>query len=462
MNLHHHQYKSRLPPGVANVIADRKTGDLAVDCEKILNDTMVSIRAVLFRYHASTMSHDMSSVMDHVMDRAREVTEEDLHKLVAKLGIRHGSGSVSGSVSAIAVHKATAYAQMCRQLVADVETAVFDQNKQRVDTLQQEKIFMKGEAMRVHSLLGRDLALKEQELSRALADRHELEERIKALLRSNESTKNELEKTLRDQARTHQLAVELRFYFVHFPPFSFASYFILDIPCDIRMQGLDFKAEVDRRCAKVLASISARMGFVPSGIQQTLMKLKVLKAPGDPAYDAVRASTGGHLRYRHVSPTRTEKRTPSPSPPKKTASTSNSAEKAYSKMRFTKGMNNSLFDEQIDTILNAYKIGYRRRDEDASVEDEDVALPHGVVDDALVKEDDLDTFFDSTFELQEQQHSKGVSRSPETHGRLESRIAATDSSGLDSSKQIGWSNWNAKLNLMGKGEVRDYKPHVCT
>lgn len=216
MNLHHHQYKSRLPPGVANVIADRKTGDLAVDCEKILNDTMVSIRAVLFRYHASTMSHDMSSVMDHVMDRAREVTEEDLNKLVAKLGMRQGSGSASGSLPANAVHKATAYAQMCRQLVSDVETAVFDQNKQRVDSLQQEKVIMQGEAMRVHSLLGRDLALKEQELSRALADRQELEARLKALLRSNESMKNELEKTLRDQARTHQLAVELRFTIFNF------------------------------------------------------------------------------------------------------------------------------------------------------------------------------------------------------------------------------------------------------
>ena len=204
MNMHHHQYKTRLPPAVANVIADRKTGDLLVDCEKILKDTMISIRAVLFRYHASQMSHDMSSVMDHVVDRAREVTEEDLQTLIGKLGKRQGTHTIN---------KATAYAQMCRQLVADVDTAVFDQNKQRVDTLQQEKVLLQSESMRVHNLLGRDLALKEQELSRALAEKQELEARLKTLARSNESMKNELEKTLRDQAQTHQLAVELRLRF---------------------------------------------------------------------------------------------------------------------------------------------------------------------------------------------------------------------------------------------------------
>lgn len=229
---------------------------------------------------------------------------------------------------------------------------------------------------------------------------------------------------------------------------------MFDIPYDIRMQGLDFKAEVDRRCAKVLASISSRMGFVPSGIQQTLLKLKVLKAPGDPAYDAVRASTGGHLRYRHVSPTRTDKRSPSPSPPKKSTSTSNSTEKVSSKMRFTKGMNNSLFDEQIDTILNAYKSGRERGDDGANVDHEDAAPLRDMVDDALAEEDDLDTFFESTFQLREQQQRKIASTSPETRGRPE-----TDPTGLDSSKQILWSKWDAKLNLMGKGEVRSYR--IC-
>ena len=100
-----------------------------------------------------------------------------------------------------------------------------------------------------------------------MTEREELESEIKSLRRSNDLIKGELEKTLRDQAQTHQLAVELR------------------------MQGLDFKAEVDRRCAKVLHSISARIGFIPSGIQQTIQELKLMKAPGDPSYDMARAKS---------------------------------------------------------------------------------------------------------------------------------------------------------------------------
>ena len=204
MNLHHHQYKKRVPAVVANVLADRRSGDISVDCEKILKDSLVSIRALLFRYHASTMSHDMSSVMDHVNLRALEATEEDLAALVARLNSRH-----QGTYS---MHKATAYSQMTRQLVSDLEAAIFDQNKERVDVLQQEKLIQQSESIRVHNMLGRDLALKEQELSRALSEKLDLESRMKAVLRQNESLKNELEKTLRDQTQTHQLAVELRLH----------------------------------------------------------------------------------------------------------------------------------------------------------------------------------------------------------------------------------------------------------
>jgi hypothetical protein len=60
------------------------------------------------------------------------------------------------------------------------------------------------------------------------------------------------------------------------------------------MQGLDFKAEVDRRCSRIIASIQSRMGFVPSGIEKQVAYLKLLKAPGDPAYDHVRGMALEH------------------------------------------------------------------------------------------------------------------------------------------------------------------------
>ena len=48
-----------------------------------------------------------------------------------------------------------------------------------------------------------------------------------------------LDRAIRNQAQTNQMAVE------------------------VRMQGLDYKAEVNRHCGRVLSSIQSRMGFIP-------------------------------------------------------------------------------------------------------------------------------------------------------------------------------------------------------
>jgi hypothetical protein len=205
MNLHHHQYKNRIPPSVANVLADRKNKDTNINCEKVLVDTLVSIRALIFRYHASTMSHDMSSVMGHVFQRAEEANEDDLSILISRLKSLQGPSNL---------HKITAYTQLTRQLVNDLEAAIFDENKNNVDLLQHEKMLMQQESLKIHNLLGRDLASKEQEVNKLTNLNQELELKVKALTRSNDSLKNELEQTLRDQANTHQLAVELRYLFI--------------------------------------------------------------------------------------------------------------------------------------------------------------------------------------------------------------------------------------------------------
>jgi hypothetical protein len=70
---------------------------------------------------------------------------------------------------------------------------------------------------------------------------------------TNTSLQLEIEKLLRDRIQTHQNSVELR------------------------MQGLDFKAEVDRRCGSILGCVQSRMGFVPSSIEKQVELLKALK-----------------------------------------------------------------------------------------------------------------------------------------------------------------------------------------
>ena len=42
MNLHHLQYRKRIPPAVANVVADRKLSDVSVGSEKVLMDFLIA------------------------------------------------------------------------------------------------------------------------------------------------------------------------------------------------------------------------------------------------------------------------------------------------------------------------------------------------------------------------------------------------------------------------------------
>jgi hypothetical protein len=85
------------------------------------------------------------------------------------------------------------------------------------------------------------------------ADKVALDNKNKTLKRAVELLHKELEKTSTSLLETQQKAVELR------------------------MQGWDYKGEVDRRCQKVVASVQSRMGFVPSGIHKQISQLQVLK-----------------------------------------------------------------------------------------------------------------------------------------------------------------------------------------
>jgi hypothetical protein len=161
-------------------------------------------------------------------------------------------------------HAVTAYSQLFKNLLDETEMVIFNEERRNGDYLRTENLTRKMEADRMQHMLAQELAAREQTVAALNADRMDLEAQIKALLRSNESLKHELGKILQEQTHTHQHAVELR------------------------MQGLDYKAEVERRCDRVLRSIQSRLGFVPAGVMKNVQHLRTLKAPGDPAYDTMR------------------------------------------------------------------------------------------------------------------------------------------------------------------------------
>jgi len=232
-----------------------RTSSDTIHCEKVLNDSIISLKKILLMHHAGETCHDMDAVERHVSDRSREVIDEELSRITTRLVNLQGPNPS---------HRVAAYSQLFGQLLDETEMVIFNEERRNGDLLRLENVQRKMESDRMQHMLAQELAAKDQIVASLNGDRVELESQVKALLRSNESLKHELGKVLQEQTHTHQHAVELR------------------------MQGLDYKAEVERRCERVLRSIQSRMGFVPAGIMKNIQHLRSLKAPGDPAYDTIR------------------------------------------------------------------------------------------------------------------------------------------------------------------------------
>ena len=254
------------------------------------------------------------------------------------------------------------------------------------------------------------------------------------------------------------------------------------------MQGLDFKAEIDRRCGKVLASISARMGFVPSGILKTIQKLKVLKyfiyfsisidqskiyhlcllkilkAPGDPSYDSARASDS--RRYRSSSPSLRNKQQQQQQQPEKVKHSVNKKSKAkiFEEPKYNLRTNYSdsiNFENKIDEILNSQtKYKYENTDQDDDDEDDDDIYPEDVMHNILGSDDSNNSDSnDSTSSSPEivkagkNEHAPvalntKIRLSPESKDRVPTNLERVN--GVEDTKQYIWSKWDAKLELMGR------------
>lgn len=135
----------------------------------------------------------------------------------------------------------------------DINLIVFNDDKHKINALRTEQNIVKEEANRVHETLTLKIAKMDQQISTLEYDLAMCETKNKTLSKALELLEKELEKSQHSVTETHQRAVELR------------------------MQGWDFKHEVDRRSDKILSSVQSRMGFVPAGIQKQVSQLKVLK-----------------------------------------------------------------------------------------------------------------------------------------------------------------------------------------
>jgi predicted RNase H-like nuclease (RuvC/YqgF family) len=105
----------------------------------------------------------------------------------------------------------------------------------------------------LHEHLTEEIAQKEQQIKSLQIEKKLLEYKNSSLLRTVELLSSELERCNRSLADIHQNNVE------------------------IRMQALDYKAEIDHCAEKILESITGRIGFIPSTVQKAIDRLRQMK-----------------------------------------------------------------------------------------------------------------------------------------------------------------------------------------
>jgi chromosome segregation ATPase len=205
--------------------------------EEIIYDQLVAMRKVLMKSTMSRTFHDFSSLDGHIQERAVATVAEDLKLLDRKLEQMRGPSSD---------HRAAAYAQLLSMMMLDIENAVFNVDRRAVaNAVAEQRDALK--AIENDRMTWNDtIARKQQTILALQAEQAALEFKNKSLVRAIELLSKELESSNQNLTNSNQRAVE------------------------IHMQGIDFKAEVDRRSQRILQSVQSRVGFVPDSIKRSV------------------------------------------------------------------------------------------------------------------------------------------------------------------------------------------------
>lgn len=206
----------------------------------------------------SQASDKSPEMRGHINRRSNERITEELAKVVTQLSNMQGPSNI---------HRVTAYSQVSSSTCRDIEKAVFSNARMNHLTQVETSKRLQDESTVRETRLHTELARQQQHINALVAQQKSSEVLIMQLQRHADVFKHEWEKALLNAAACNQCIVELR------------------------LKGLDFKCEVDKRSSKVLKSVHARLGFVPTAVHKQVSYLQALKSPGDENYAAARALT---------------------------------------------------------------------------------------------------------------------------------------------------------------------------
>ena len=226
------------------VIGDSDMNAQQLTCERVLYDELVYLKRMLLKYQAASLMHDPATVDDYVDARSQQAVEEEIAQLIKNLIKVKGSHPT---------HRITAYAQLFNTLNSDIEKLIFTTERKKVQELRNDVKYQHEQSRStIDTYLNTIAKLKNNVQSLEIINK-EMQSKLDEVNKEKEYTARELLKRNRDNQQVHQNIVELR------------------------MQGIDFKSEINRRSVKVLRSIQSRMGFVPSGVQKQILLLNILK-----------------------------------------------------------------------------------------------------------------------------------------------------------------------------------------
>ena len=226
------------------ILARRERSAQNLSYEGILHEQLVMQKALLIRAQAASYGHDPLVVMSYVGQRAQETIDEDVNRLINELTEINGHSPS---------HRMTAYAEISNDLAKQLESVVFDQHFDKVMEISHEFKLREEELKQREKATTQEVQVRMDEISNLVKANIELEQDKKAMERVTDMMKKEVEDALHFQVEAQQKLVE------------------------VRMQGLDFKAEIDRRVEKVMVSIEGQMGYIPDAVEKQLFYVQILK-----------------------------------------------------------------------------------------------------------------------------------------------------------------------------------------
>ena len=138
-------------------------------------------------------------------------------------------------------------------MLNDIEKIIFNDEKSYIQTLKQNEKLNKNETNKIQTQLINEIALKDQIIYNLISEKSNLETTLFKSVKDNEILMLKLENYMNSEAILQQEIIELR------------------------LRGLDYKSEVDRRVERVTNSINGRLGYIPNGINKELSYLRILR-----------------------------------------------------------------------------------------------------------------------------------------------------------------------------------------